>query len=625
MGRVLTNLTGFAFAAELTPGVLPASPVWKRIEPNSITTFGAVIKTVARKPISKNRQNRKGTVTDLDSNVAFVADATLDLIGDFFPSFLFSKAHGGTVLHPYSAVASTHKFNVVDVDSPAVDYIKVGSLMYVRGFVNASNNGLKSVATVAAAVAASKVFTVAAGNASDGDTVSINGVVYRFESTPSAINDIQIGGTIILTGTHLAKALNGTGLAGTDYFAGTVSPAAAVTATDNGDGTVTVTARTAGVVGNAIIIAKAGTNISWAGAAVLLSGGVDFYFTVSETLVDESVADSLNATAELAGFKGAATDLSIDSSGNLNSLALDFTTFGIIPGAAIFVGNGVNDSTHSFATAADNGFARVLVVAATKLTLDKQLVPFTTDAGTGKTIYLLFGRFLRNVPIGDADYSEITYQFEGTFPNIGPTLETQYEYAIGNECNNISIDLPLTNKATITYSFVGKDVETFTDSQKTNAANARAPVETSALSTTADIARLRVTKTDATGLTTDFKSLKLDINNQATPEKVLGQLGGKYTNVGIMDVGITASLIFTDPDVIAAIRANTTVTMDFAIQNADGGAFFDIPAMTLGGGALSFPLNQSVLLASTGAAFADPTLNTSIGVSLFPYLPAIGS
>jgi hypothetical protein len=44
--------------------------------------------------------------------------------------------------------------------------------------------------------------------------------------------------------------------------------------------------------------------------------------------------------------------------------------------------------------------------------------------------------------------------------------------------------------------------------------------------------------------------------------------------------------------------------------------------MTLGGGDREFPVNESILVNTTAQAFGDPTLGTSLGVSLFPYAPS---
>jgi len=115
--------------------------------------------------------------------------------------------------------------------------------------------------------------------------------------------------------------------------------------------------------------------------------------------------------------------------------------------------------------------------------------------------------------------------------------------------------------------------------------------------------------------------MSLSLVNNVSPEKCLGTLGAAFMNTGNFEVNLEAELLFTNGDVVDRIRANTTVTMDFGVENDDGAVWVDIPSMTLGGGARSFPVNESILVSLTGNAFGDATLGTSLGVSLFPYMP----
>lgn len=327
-----------------------------------------------------------------------------------------------------------------------------------------------------------------------------------------------------------------------------------------------------------------------------------------------------NVLLEIAGVQGASGDITMDSSGNLNSTALDFTTLGLKVGQSIWIG-GETTGTKFTAVAANRGYARISAITATKLTLNKRSAVFNTDAGTGKTIQLFFGRFIKNVDVSDAKYIERSYHFELTYPNLQPVSGDMYEYAQGNYANSLAFDLPLSNKAGLSIGFVGTDTPAPTTSRATGASSAIAPVRTTALNTTSDIARLRITQVDETGLTTDFKSLKLTLNNNVTPEKVLSTLGARYMNTGIFEVNIEADLLFTNSGVADAIRANTTLTMDFVVRNDNGALHVDIPSLTLGGGGREFPVNESVRIKTTATAFGDATLNTSIGLSLFPYAP----
>ena len=117
--------------------------------------------------------------------------------------------------------------------------------------------------------------------------------------------------------------------------------------------------------------------------------------------------------------------------------------------------------------------------------------------------------------------------------------------------------------------------------------------------------------------------MTININNNVSPEKVLAVLGARYMNSGNFELDIEAQLVFTNSDVVAAISENRTVTMDMLLKNDDGGMALDIASMTLGAGDMEFPLNESVRINITGQAFKDEILETSIGVTFFPYIPTV--
>lgn len=222
-----------------------------------------------------------------------------------------------------------------------------------------------------------------------------------------------------------------------------------------------------------------------------------------------------------------------------------------------------------------------------------------------------------------AEYLEKRIQFEAEFVGLDTGGGNMYSYSKGNLCNTMGFNLPLTDKATMSLAFIGTDTDNpvASGSRKAGASSALTPTNTSAFNTSSDIARLRITEVDEDGITTDFKSITLNLNNNIGPEKVLGVLGAKYMNTGNFEVSVEAQLVFTNSLVVNKIRANETVTMDFIIKNDNGAIAIDFPSMTLGGGNLEFPVNQSILINTTGEAFRDATLDTSIGISIFPIVP----
>lgn len=371
---------------------------------------------------------------------------------------------------------------------------------------------------------------------------------------------------------------------------------------------------------NTLIYTRGFTNPANNGLKVVAASSTTTVTKVAGGLVAETPSAASGARLEIAGVRAATADLTLTVSGTtgtLGSTALNFTTLGLNVGQVIHIGG--LTSTNWFG-ATNRGFARITSIAATSLGLDKVDSTLVTDAGTGDTVDLLFGSFLRNVPVTSADYLEISSQIEASYPNLGdPT--TNYEYSKGNYANELTFELPLTEKATISVGFVGTDTEVPTTTQKTNASTPVVPVATDALNTVSDLARLRLSVVDAAGLTTCFTNLSITLNNQVSPQKCLGTLGAVSMNFGIFLVDIEAEMLFTSATVVEAIRNNTSMTLDLVLRNSQGGLAIDIPAMTLGGGEKAFPLNEAVTITVQGEAHGDPTFGYSLGISYFPALP----
>lgn len=508
MGRVLTNTTGLSYTQETSLGV--AGTRWFQTEPNDISKVGPEITTVARSPISLNRQRRKGTVTDLDSAVEFTADVTLSSIFDFAEGFCFAVGTCSDVMNLRAAGASTAADTFTGITAfNAVQAAKLpaGALIWVVGSAYSSNNGLKELASAAT---------------DGGTTLAVTA------NLTNETNDL----TVSFAGMRL------------------------------GSGTATW---------------------DWDGAlkrATLAASGIG------------ATADAMKLTPG------------------------QFVHIGSIPNVGGAIQNAFQNSTANDM----HGYARVVSIASGAIVLDKvdAALQFDDASAPAAPVDVTFGSFYRNVPVGDADYVETTYQFEVADVNLDTGGGTMYEYARGNFANTLSLDLPLANKATASFAFVGIDTDppVAEGSRKTGADAALVPSFTGALNTSADIARLRITNVDETGLTTDFKSASLKINNNVTPEKVLGTLGAKYVNAGNFEVDFDCTVIFSSAAVLAAIRQNTTCSMDFVVGNDDGIIAVDLPSITLGGGGREYPRNESVNLRMTVQSFGDAVLNSSIGISI---------
>jgi hypothetical protein len=157
VSKIDSNVTGLSYAEEASLTILPGTPIWYPLEPNSYTDFGGEITTVARNPINPSRQRKKGVVTDLDASGGFNTDLTQTNLQDMLQGFFFASlrrkgeaknAPGASTL--LFAVDNATKL-VTRSGTPTLDLttqFSTDDLVYITGFANAANNGLFAVGNV---------------------------------------------------------------------------------------------------------------------------------------------------------------------------------------------------------------------------------------------------------------------------------------------------------------------------------------------------------------------------------------------------------------------------------------------------------------------------------------------
>lgn len=396
--------------------------------------------------------------------------------------------------------------------------------------------------------------------------------------------------------------------------------------------------------GISLVYARGYTNAENNGIHALAAdvAGTDTAVQVATgTLVAET--PPTNATLEVCGVRVSDGDLSFDdAAGTLSSAAdiANWATLGLKVGQFIHIGspdasgnvqNALKDTTGG--TSDDTyGYARITALSTAGDTKVLSIDKLDTNLGdaadnTGEGVAdVMFGRFLRNVQVDkdsdDERYLERSYQFEASYPDLGGVGTPEYEYAIGNFLSELAFNLPLAEKATTNFGFVGTNSDDITPTRKTGASAAIQPLRTTAFNTSSDV--LSIT-TDVISAVSDicFKSLTLSILNNVSPEKCLGTLGASFVNAGVFEANLEGQMLFTDKSIVNAIKNNTTVTFLAILRNGDGAIAFDIPEMTLGGGGREFPVDQSVLVNITGASFTSSTFGYDIGISLFAAVPGV--
>lgn len=333
------------------------------------------------------------------------------------------------------------------------------------------------------------------------------------------------------------------------------------------------------------------------------------------------------------GIQFSTGDAGIDMSGPLPKLvatAKNLTEIGLIPGEFIYIGG--DAAVTQFATAANNGWARVKSVTATEIVFDKTVTTMVTDTGTGKTIRLFCGRVLKN-EVG-ALIKRRTYQLERTLgaSDTSQPTQIQSEYVEGAVPGEWELTLNTADKATVSLSFTGTNHATRTGVVGVKPGTRPGITEAEMFNTSSDIKRIKMSVIDSAnaapaplfGFVTE---LALTLNNNLEPNKALGILGSFDVTEGTFQIDASATAYFSDIAALTAVRNNADVTLDAHLVANNAGISIDIPMIGLGDGrpdveqdtAIMIPLSSE---AGTGAAY-DENMDHTLLMVFYDYLPNV--
>lgn len=147
------NLTNLRFAVEASEGVLPGSPEWVLLEPNTEPSFGAELTTVERNPIDDDRMSDPGSIVDKNPGFAVEQDFTLDNQMVPLQAFMLA-ALNGRVQH--SAITNVDGTGNAFEAASGLDAFAAGDLVLGVGFGHPTIDALH---LVSAALAASLTVT----------------------------------------------------------------------------------------------------------------------------------------------------------------------------------------------------------------------------------------------------------------------------------------------------------------------------------------------------------------------------------------------------------------------------------------------------------------------------------
>ncbi len=613
LNKIDSNVTGLRYAEEDSYKVLPASPEWVPMEPNSYTDFGGQVTTVARNPINPARQRKKGVATDLDAQAGFDTDLTQTNLADMLQGFFFAdlrrKADVGVGRSPrgQGILGADDDYTVTDID------------------------GANTV-TVDSRVAVSAVVVAAGTGYAEGDIVEVTDanatVLARFVVTGETGGLVD---TVALTHTVGTTVFNGIeGRTHTDTGAGAVT----TKITGSGDDALTLTL----TYGNGLtwqigdMVFMTDNDDAANNGLKTVSATTDNAFTTDQTLVLDATPAAAS-TVTTVGFEGATTDIDVDVTGALPALtstALDFTTLGLVEGEWIYVGGDV--ALSSFVGANNNGFKRIRSIAATTLTLDKSVLAMTAETGTGLDLRIFMGRVLKN-ELG-ALIKRRSYNLERTLgvPDDSFPAQEQAEYVIGAVPNEFTFNIPVADKLMADLTFVGADHETKDGPTSLKTGSRPVLVESDAFNTSSDIPRVKMalaSSTDEapTALFAFVTDLTVVINNGITPNKAVGVFGAFEATAGTFEVSGALEAYFSDVTALAAVRDNSDISLDVHLVKSNAGMSIDLPLIALGDGRPNVeqdePIKLPLTMDAATAAKIDPNFDYTLLMMFWDYLPTV--
>lgn len=379
---------------------------------------------------------------------------------------------------------------------------------------------------------------------------------------------------------------------------------------DTGDGaqfTVGDLLRTSGFVnaGNNQNILEV-TSISTDNLAVDVTDLVDESYTVGKL--------------ETVGHQYPSGDLSLALTGN--TLTLDsvagFAAQNYAVGEWIFIGG--DDAGDRFDSVI--GYARIEAVAANSLTLKEPTFTPGNDAGAGKTVRVFTGVYLRNEK-DPALIKRRTYNLERTLGDDGSG--TQSEYLTGSVANEFTFNITAADKLMVDLSFVSKENQLRDGATGVKAGNRDAAIDTgSAFNTSSDVFQQRLfIHGDAPTPASLFAFVMegtLAINNNATGNKAIGQLGNFEVTVGDFEVSGELEVYFATVAAVSAVKNNSDVGYNIILAKENAGIVHDIPLLSLGGGRVTVEKDEPIMLPLEKMG-AENDNGYTLASTYFSYLP----
>lgn len=200
-----SNDTGLSFAEEVSLKVLPTTPTFFALEPNTYADFGGKYSTVAREVINSSRQRLKGSLTDLDASMGFNSDLTQRNLQRIMQGFFFAKMREKKNTQPMNGAIVTLTSitpTTINAASGLTGFIS-GTIAQVQGSLSSNNNAFVLSAATDTVLTTSGL----TADASPSASARVEAVGFQFVAGDATIS--MIAGKPVLNSTTQDMTLFG--------------------------------------------------------------------------------------------------------------------------------------------------------------------------------------------------------------------------------------------------------------------------------------------------------------------------------------------------------------------------------------------------------------------------------
>lgn len=321
------------------------------------------------------------------------------------------------------------------------------------------------------------------------------------------------------------------------------------------------------------------------------------------SLTDEA-APPAAARIKVVGFQGASGDVTAIANG-LGSTALDFTTLGLAVGQWVKIGGTATGD--KFATAACNDWARITAISATALTLDNLPAGWATDSGTGKTIKVWFGDYIRN----GVTQTSLTIE-RGFMGQAVPTYIQQTGMVVGQATLNYTTEAIVNGS----FNFMG-----LTGAQSTTSLDASPDAETTNAIMAANVNVGRIAESGSAVLSPNYvRSATISLNNNLRQITAVGYVGAVDIGEGESAASGTLETYFGSNALLAKLLAGTVGSINLRAAKNNQAIVVTVPRATFTDGSPSAgSKNTDVMLPLAFMASKDSTTGCQLQMDRVEY------